>query len=95
MRRLVRTIAARRDAREIWDYIAADDPAAASRLLRLFDEKLKLLLGHPLIGHPLDEVLPGLRCSPVKSYLLFYRDRPDGIELLRILHGARRWETLF
>ncbi len=95
MKRLVRTAAARRDAREIWDYIAADDPAAASRLLRLFDENLKRLVDHPLIGVPLDEVYPGLRCLPVKSYLLFYRDHPNSIQLLRILHGARRWETLF
>lgn len=95
MKRLLRTRAARDDTREIWEYIAADDPAAASRLLRLFDERLKLLRDHPQIGQSLDEVSQGLRCTPVKSYLIFYREVPDGIQLLRILHGARHWEMLF
>jgi toxin ParE1/3/4 len=36
--------------------------------------------------------LEGLRVFPVKgfaNYLLFYRPFPRGIELIRVLHGAR------
>jgi plasmid stabilization system protein ParE len=38
-------------------------------------------------------VLAGLRSWPVArpfgSYLIFYRDLPDCIELFRLIHGAR------
>lgn len=33
--------------------------------------------------------MPALRSSPVGNYLIFYRPLPDGIEILRVLHGAR------
>src|SRR3954469_9437762 len=49
----------------------------------------------PGIGAPRPRANPALRAlrmHPVRgfdSHLLFYRPIPDGIELIRVLHGAR------
>jgi toxin ParE1/3/4 len=36
-----------------------------------------------------------LRSSPVGSYLVFYLPLPDGIEVIRVLHGSRDLDRLF
>jgi toxin ParE1/3/4 len=38
---------------------------------------------------------PGLRSFPVGNYVVFYRIVPEGIELVRVLHGARDLRRLF
>lgn len=95
MGRIQRTAHARRDYSAIWDYIADDNPSAADRLLRRFDQKLRLAADQPGIGHPRDDLSPGLRSLRVGRYLLFYRQVPNGIELIRVLHGARDLPRLF
>jgi toxin ParE1/3/4 len=95
MATVIRSQHARLDAAEIWLYIAADSVAAADRLIDSFDEKLKLLAEMPGLGTMRDELSPGLRSFPVGSYLLFYRQVPGGIELARIVHGARNLRRLF
>src|SRR3990172_5038270 len=95
MARIVRSPAARLDVTEIAAYIARDDPLAATQLLDTFDEKLHLLAETPELGRAREELAPGLRSFPVGRYVLFYRTRPDGIELVRVLHGARNLRRLF
>jgi toxin ParE1/3/4 len=34
-------------------------------------------------------IAPGVRLFPLGSYLIFYRPLNDGIEVARLLHGAR------
>jgi toxin ParE1/3/4 len=41
------------------------------------------------MGANRDRLGSGLRSFPVGNYLVFYRTVPDGIELVRLLHGAR------
>ncbi len=36
----------------------------------------------------------GLRSFTVSPYILFYRPVPDGIRLVRVLHGARDTGTV-
>lgn len=45
--------------------------------------------GSPRYAHALD--LPGLRCWPLTRYphLVFYLERPDHIDVWRVLHGKR------
>lgn len=45
--------------------------------------------GSPRYAHELD--LPGLRSWPVNgyAYMIFYVDRPDHIDVWRVLHGMR------
>jgi plasmid stabilization system protein ParE len=48
MARVVRASPAKADAKEIWAYIAQDNPDAADRLLDRFDKLFRLLETKPL-----------------------------------------------
>ena len=95
MARILRTARAEEDYREIWDFVARDDPTAADRLLRKFDEKLQLCVTNPGMGTLRERYAPGLRSIPVGNYVLFYRPAENGIELIRVLHGARNFNRIF
>jgi toxin ParE1/3/4 len=91
-----RTPMSHRDYGAIWDYIAdGGSPSAADRLLRTFDEKLDLLSDFPGLGPARPELRPRLRSFPVGDYLLFYRPIRGGIELIRVIHGARDLRAVF
>ena len=64
-----------------------------SELLTLFDRTGDF----PHLGRPADEVVEGLRLLTRGNYLLAYQVRDDAheIELVRVLHGARNWPSLF
>jgi toxin ParE1/3/4 len=89
MARIIRAPAAETDAVEIWAYIAADNPSAADRLLDRFDRIFQKLATQPLLGRAVEQIAPNLRFIPIGSYLVFYRVTEDGVEIARILHGAR------
>jgi toxin ParE1/3/4 len=91
-----RTPSSRRDYWDIWFYIAEQGSAtAADNLLRTFDAKLQLLSDFPGIGAARPELRPRLRSFPVGNYLLFYRPIRGGIELVRVVHGARNLRQVF
>ena len=94
MARIIRTRQAREDVLDIWEHIADDSTGAADRLVQRFDEVVRLLAEQPNLGSAQDKYRLGLRCMPVGNYLIFYDQIPDAIRVLRILHGARRWEDL-
>ncbi len=89
MPRILRTRASRSDYDEVWSYLAVRDLAAADRLVDQFDSTLETIASNPRMGRKAEEFAPGLRCFPVGSYLIFYRPIADGIQLIRLLHGAR------
>jgi toxin ParE1/3/4 len=95
MARIVRTTLARADLRDIWLYIAQDNIEAADRLLDRIDRTAQILANSPGLGEPQDDLKPGLRRFVVGNYLVFYDPLPDGIRVIRVLHGARRWEDAF
>jgi toxin ParE1/3/4 len=74
---------------EIWDYIAQDNPPAATKLLRLLDSKFQMLAKSPMMGQARADLAPTLRCFSVGNYAIFFRPIPEGIEVVRVLHGAR------
>ena len=79
----------------IWDRIAEDSERVADAFVDRIDEKLGILARQPKLGRTRDELMEGLRSSPVKSYVIFYLPLPDGIEVVRVLHGARDIEKIF
>ena len=89
MARILRSPAAGADAAEIWRYIAEDNPTAADRLLERFDRTFRKLAIQPHLGKSVDEIAPALRLFPIGSYLVFYRPLEDGVEIVRLLYGAR------
>jgi toxin ParE1/3/4 len=76
-------------------YLAAGGAELAERFLTAVEAATQRLLETPGIGvkrsfrHP---SLQGLRMHPVRGFerhLVFYHERDDGIEIVRVLHGAR------
>jgi toxin ParE1/3/4 len=86
---------ARADLDEIWLYIAEDNPSAADRFLDTLYERFLLLAGQPLLGRDRPELALNLRSLPVGNYVIFYRPIDDGIEVVRVLHGARDIDAMF
>ncbi|TWU12167.1 Toxin ParE1 [Symmachiella macrocystis] len=89
---------AQSDLDQIWDFIAADNPKAASNVIHKFDARFQMLVRQPLIGESREELLSGLRSFPVGSYVIYYRLLSTGryaVEIARVLHGARDIHEFF
>lgn len=85
------------DLHAIWDYIGVqnDRPQAAARLVeRLYDTFVMLAKG-PLLGEACPQLRPKLRRFVVGSYVVFYVPLADGIEVERVIHGARNIDAMF
>lgn len=94
MPKLYKTPACDADLYDIWDYIAADNPAAANRFLERLEDRFRLLLTQPESGERRDNYRAGLRSVVEASYIIFYEPTSAGITIHRVIHGARRWEDL-
>lgn len=92
--RVTRTDQAEQDLLEIWAYVAADNPRAADRLLDRIDAAARVLADFPRLGPARDDIAPGFRYHVVGNYLIFYREAEGGIEIVRVVHGARRLSDL-
>jgi len=86
---------ARQDFSDIWDYAAQSDVERADQLLDLIFEKCQRLAEYPEMGRARHELLVNLRSFRVKNYVIFYQPITDGIEVLRVLHGARDIHRVF
>jgi toxin ParE1/3/4 len=53
------------------------------------------LAHNPYLGREWKDLGMGLRSFPVGSYIVFYYPLPDGIDVLRVLHGARDIPDIF
>lgn len=98
--RVTKSRQARRDLREHFVYIGRDSVAAARRFLKAADKAMERLAWMPEMGSPWgsnNPALAGLRIWSIhkfENYLIFYRPLPDGIEVVRVLHGARDIDSL-
>ncbi|MEA2708052.1 MAG: toxin ParE1/3/4 [Phycisphaerales bacterium] len=95
MPRVIRTPAAEDDLWEILLYVARDNEDAAFRLIDTIDKNFTLLAEFPSAGPARPELLANIRSFPVGSYLIFYQPIDDGIEVVRVVHGARNLRRLF
>jgi len=85
----------RRDLQEILKYIAIDKPGAALRHVKKLEETCWMLAKNPDLGTARNDLLPGLMIWSVAKYVVFYRRADDGIEVIRVIHGARDYGSLF
>jgi|HubBroStandDraft_5_1064220.scaffolds.fasta_scaffold208023_2 toxin ParE1/3/4 len=83
------------DLAEIWAYIAEDSPRQADAFVARINEEFRLLARQPRMGRERPELLDGLRSFPVGKYVIFYVPRSRGIEVVRVLHGARDLKLFF
>lgn len=84
-----------RDLDDIAAYIGLDNPQAALRFLDSLQIRFHLLASSPGIGRLRPDLGTGIHGFPVEDYTIFYRQVSTGIEIVRVLHGARDIETLF
>ena len=86
------TPSAENDLVGIWVYIAQDNPQAADDVYQAVENTFKILLSSPHIGTLYQAKrlrLKGVRFFPVnrfKNYVIYYREQPNGIEIIRVLH---------
>lgn len=89
-----------RDLIELATYIAEDNLDASDRFLAAAEETFQQLAKMPGIGKLSQFYNPNLadvRQQPIKGfkkYLVFYRPTDSGVEILRVIHGARDFETI-
>jgi toxin ParE1/3/4 len=86
---------ARSDLDKIWYYIAQDNPEAADRFILKIISKFPKLAATPHLGRERDELSPRLRSFTVGRYIIFYRPIYNGVEIARVLNGARDLPPLF
>lgn len=78
------------DRIDIYDYIEADNPAAALVLDEMFSNAAERLQHHPMIGRS-GRVDRTRELVAHENYILVYDIAGDEVRILRVLHTARRW----
>ena len=84
---------AKADLSEIWEFIAEDSDDQADAFIDLIDQKFQLLAQQGGLGRRREELAEGLRSFPVGRYVIFYLAIPGGVQIVRVLHGARDIEA--
>jgi len=86
---------ARFDISGIWEYIAEDSETQADAFVDRLSSKFNLLAGRPELGRMRVDLMAQLRSFPFERYVIFYRTISNGVEVIRVLHGARDVEAQF
>ena len=73
---------------DIYDYIAADSPEAASRVVSKIRTVVELLSSQPLLGRAAE--MRGRRELVVDQYIITYRVTRAAVRILIIENGLRR-----
>jgi toxin ParE1/3/4 len=74
-------------------YIARDNPLAAARVVVSITEAVERLREYPALGRPGRVIGTRELVVPGTPYIVPYRVRRNGLEILRVFHAARRWPT--
>ncbi|NHZ34096.1 type II toxin-antitoxin system RelE/ParE family toxin [Massilia rubra] len=85
---------ARIDLDEIWDFIAQDSVTQADAFIGRMSATIQLLAQQPDLGRLREDLSHGVRSFPFERYVVFYLPTKSGVELVRVLHGARDVEAL-
>ena len=87
--------AAQNDPIEIWKYIDRDNERASDAMLDRIHRGCEVVAQFPYGGTSRPELLKDLRSYSVGNYVIYFRPMTDGVEVARVLHGARDVETIF
>jgi toxin ParE1/3/4 len=95
MPRIIVSPLAQADVDAIWDYIARDSSRNANRFVDRIEQCFGLLAASRRLGVARDDLRPGLRRFGYARYLIYYRLIRGGIEVVRVVHGARDQRALW
>jgi toxin ParE1/3/4 len=89
------TTPARKQLVSAYEYIAQDNRRAAARTADKIWKNTQLLARHPLIGR--EGRVAGTRELPVTGtpFIVAYRVARREVEILAVLHAARKWPDEF
>ncbi|MCL2743537.1 MAG: type II toxin-antitoxin system RelE/ParE family toxin [Planctomycetaceae bacterium] len=92
---------AKQDLAEIFDYLDMNSETAADKFYDAVEKTILRLLKSPDLGefcrfdNPKTEGMRIWRVSGFPNHLIFYRSKDEMLQILRVLHGARDYETIF
>ena len=78
------------DRLDIWEYIAADNPIAATRMDELFSAAATRLADHPNLGRA-GRIAGTRELVAHENYRLVYEIAHDTVWVLVLIHTARQW----
>lgn len=78
------------DLDDIWLSIAKDSLANADSFIDKLTERFVLLSEHPLAGRSRADLGDGLRSIVHQSYVIIYTANATGVDIVRVIHGARK-----
>lgn len=88
--RLLWTLLAAQDRRDIRTHIARDNPAAALALDQSISDRTARLTAHPALGR--EGRVAGTRELVIHpNYVVVYDLTADCVRVLRVLHARRQW----
>ena len=92
--RVHQTARARADLLAIWLDVAVEDAAAADRLFDRLEARVRILETFAEAGRSRPDIAPDARVLVERPYLILYRLVPGGVQVMRVLHGARHVDGL-
>jgi toxin ParE1/3/4 len=86
---------AERDLEHFFDFVLQHDPRAAHRLCARIEQRVGQLRGQPFVGRP--GRVAGTRELVIARtpYIVAYRVSASQIDVLAVIHAARRWPVTF
>ena len=83
--------------KDIYEYIAADDPDAAARTITNIFQKAQLLKTYPRLGHKYEtEQAREVRILLYEHYRIAYLIKSNGeIDIIGVFHGALNIDRYF
>ena len=78
-----------------YEYIATENPSAARAVIARIESAVNVLRAHPEIGR--SGRVEGTRELIISGtpFIVAYRIARNRVEILAVIHGARRWPTSF
>jgi toxin ParE1/3/4 len=86
---------AKDDLEGIIIYVSEYSLESAKKTVKELIGKFKILAENPKLGVLKDKYFIEIRSFPYKNYVIFYFPIEDGIEIYRVIHGARDIDDLF
>jgi toxin ParE1/3/4 len=83
------TRTALRDLESLHSYIAQDNPTAAALIVDRVADGITSLARHPEMGRR--GRIPSTRELVITPYVVAYRLKRSVVEIVAIIHGARKW----
>jgi toxin ParE1/3/4 len=83
------------DLAQIEEYISRDSPERALSFVARLRERCAKITAFPEAAPLRPEVSEGVRIVPLGRYLIFYKADGQDVLIVRIIHGARDYGSLF